>query len=293
MIVVQTRTSNSPSAKSSITCSSMLLGHLAVADGEPAPRGTSSPQPRRRRPRCCRRGCGRSRPARRDRSRAGSPRGPGRRRPRRRRSGSAAASSGGVSITRHVADADQRHVQRARDRRRRQRQHVDLAPQLLQPLLVRDAEALLLVDDEQAQVLEARRPSDRIRCVPITMSTAAVGTPLDDLLAAPCALRKRREHLDLAPGTAPGAARKVLKCCCASTVVGTSTATCLPSCTALNAARSATSVLPKPTSPQTSRSIGRRRCMSALTSSIAARLVRRLGVRERLLQLALPGRVRR
>ena len=44
--------------------------------------------------------------------------------------------------------------------------------------------------------------------------------------------------------------RKVLKCCCASTVVGTSTATCLPSITALNAARMATSVLPKPTSPQ-------------------------------------------
>ena len=36
----------------------------------------------------------------------------------------------------------------------------------------------------------------------------------------------------------------VLKCCCASSVVGTSTATCLPSCTALNAARTAISVLP-------------------------------------------------
>ena len=44
--------------------------------------------------------------------------------------------------------------------------------------------------------------------------------------------------------------RKVSKCCCASTVVGASTATCLPSMTALNAARIATSVLPKPTSPQ-------------------------------------------
>ncbi len=36
----------------------------------------------------------------------------------------------------------------------------------------------------------------------------------------------------------------VLKCCWASSVVGTSTATCLPSCTALNAARTAISVLP-------------------------------------------------
>ena len=55
---------------------------------------------------------------------------------------------------RHVADADERHVQRARDRRRRQRQDVDLAAQLLEALLVRDAEALLLVDDDQAEVLE-------------------------------------------------------------------------------------------------------------------------------------------
>ena len=53
-----------------------------------------------------------------------------------------------------VADAQQRQVQRARDRRGRQRQHVDRLPQLLQPFLVLDAEALLLVDDDQAQVLE-------------------------------------------------------------------------------------------------------------------------------------------
>ena len=37
---------------------------------------------------------------------------------------------------------------------------------------------------------------------------------------------------------------KVAKCCVTSRVVGTSTATCLPSCTALNAARTAISVLP-------------------------------------------------
>jgi len=42
-----------------------------------------------------------------------------------------------------------------------------------------------------------------------------------------------------------------------SSVVGTTTATCLPSSATANAARSATSVLPKPTSPQISRSIGR------------------------------------
>ena len=51
--------------------------------------------------------------------------------------------------------------------------------------------------------------------------------------------------------------------------MGTSTATCLPSITALNAARIATSVLPNPTSPQIRRSIGLGSSMSCLTSSIA------------------------
>ena len=55
---------------------------------------------------------------------------------------------------RHVADADQRHVQRARNRRRRHRQHVDLLAHLLDALLVRHAEALLFVDDQQAEILE-------------------------------------------------------------------------------------------------------------------------------------------
>ncbi len=70
-------------------------------------------------------------------------------------------------------------------------------------------------------------------------------------------------------GNAPNRWLNVAKCWPARTVVGTSTATCLPSWVALNAARSATSVLPYPTSPTTSRSIGRRVSMSALTSSAA------------------------
>ncbi len=52
-------------------------------------------------------------------------------------------------------------------------------------------------------------------------------------------------------------------------MVGASTATCFPSMTALNAARTATSVLPKPTSPQIKRSIGRGRSMSIFVSMIA------------------------
>src|SRR5213596_1649283 len=54
-------------------------------------------------------------------------------------------------------------------------------------------------------------------------------------------------------------------------VVGTRTATCLPACTDLKAARNATSVFPYPTSPTSSRSIGRARSMSRFTSFEARR----------------------
>ena len=58
---------------------------------------------------------------------------------------------------RQLAHAGQRQLQRARDRRRGERQHMHLGAQLLEPLLVRDAEMLLLVDDQQAEVLELDR----------------------------------------------------------------------------------------------------------------------------------------
>ena len=61
---------------------------------------------------------------------------------------------------------------------------------------------------------------------------------------------------------------KVLKCWRASSVVGTTTATCRPLMAAAKAARSATSVLPNPTSPQTSRSIGWPEARSPSTDSI-------------------------
>ena len=61
----------------------------------------------------------------------------------------------------------------------------------------------------------------------------------------------------------------VWKCCNARIVVGTTTATCFPEVTALNIPRIATSVLPNPTSPQISLSIGFSHSMSALTSVIA------------------------
>ena len=56
---------------------------------------------------------------------------------------------------RDVAQPGEAHLQGARDRRRREREHVDLQLQLAQQLLLLDAEALLLVDDEQAEVLGA------------------------------------------------------------------------------------------------------------------------------------------
>ena len=54
-----------------------------------------------------------------------------------------------------VAQARERHLQRARDRRRRHRDHVDAQAQLAQALLLAHAEALLLVDDQQPEVLRA------------------------------------------------------------------------------------------------------------------------------------------
>ena len=53
-----------------------------------------------------------------------------------------------------IANPQQRQVQRSRNRRRRHGQDIDLLAQVFEPFLVLDAEALLLVDDHQAEVLE-------------------------------------------------------------------------------------------------------------------------------------------
>ena len=53
-----------------------------------------------------------------------------------------------------VAQAEHRHVQRARDRRRREREDIGGDAELEEARLVLDAEALLLVDDDEADVLE-------------------------------------------------------------------------------------------------------------------------------------------
>ena len=104
-------------------------------------------------------------------------------------------------------------------------------------------------------------------CVPITRSMPPEARPSS---AAFTSLGERkRDSSARRTGQSEKRSENTWKCCSASSVVGTSTATCLPSASATHAARSATSVLPKPTSPQTSRSIGCPDLRSAITASIA------------------------
>jgi len=81
---------------------------------------------------------------------------------------------------------------------------------------------------------------------------------------------RKREITSMRTGNPASRSRKVRRCCSESTVVGTSTATWYPSCTALNAARTAISVFPKPTSPQMMRSIGCPDSMSPFTAVSAS-----------------------
>ena len=55
---------------------------------------------------------------------------------------------------RHIADAAQRHAQGARDGSGRQCQHIDPGRRLLELFLMRHAEALLLIDDEEPKLFE-------------------------------------------------------------------------------------------------------------------------------------------
>ena len=128
---------------------------------------------------------------------------------------------------REVAHAGQRELQGARDRRRGQRQHMHLGAQLLEPLLVGDAEMLLLVDDDEAEVLELdglaeqrvgadrRCRSGRRRGPSSTLRQLRRRSPAARP-ARPCTGKPRKRSV------------KVLVCWRASSVVGTTTATCLP-----------------------------------------------------------------
>ena len=87
-----------------------------------------------------------------------------------------------------------------------------------------------------------RVSGDSSRWVPMTTSTVPSARPREGLRG----LRVALEPDSGLTSTGNGAYRSpnVTPCCWASSVVGTSTATCLPSWTALKAARTAISVLP-------------------------------------------------
>ena len=61
---------------------------------------------------------------------------------------------GGFFDDAHIPDAAHGHVEGPGDRGRRQGQHIHPRQHFLEPLLMGNAEALLLVDDGKAQVLE-------------------------------------------------------------------------------------------------------------------------------------------
>ena len=95
---------------------------------------------------------------------------------------------------REIPHARHRHVQRARDRRRRERQDIDLGAQLLQRLLVLDAEPLLLVDDHQAEILEGHvgREEPVGADQHVDLPLAGAGEDLAGLLR----VAEARDHLD-------------------------------------------------------------------------------------------------
>ena len=167
---------------------------------------------------------------------------------------------------RQFAHPRQRQLQGARDRRGGQGQHMDGGAQFLELFLVADAEMLLLVDDDQPEILEGHLLAEhgmgadddihrtirraRARCAHVggggharhlrQPDRQAGKTRGEILVMLAGEQRGRHHHRDLRPSTA-----------------------------AAKAARKATSVLPKPTSPQISRSIGLPEAMSPKVASMA------------------------
>ncbi len=96
---------------------------------------------------------------------------------------------------RDIPDAQQRHVERARDRRRAERHHIHRHAERQQPLLVFDAETLLLVDDDQTQIRKPHILAEQAVCPDdnVDLPLAKRGERGVLLLGAP----QSREHLDL------------------------------------------------------------------------------------------------
>ena len=105
------------------------------------------------------------------------------------------------------------------------------------------------------------------RCVPMAMSTFPAIILATTFFCS--AELWKRERLSICTGKSFILRLKVRRCWSTRIVVGAIIATCRPLMTALNAARTATSVLPKPTSPHTNRSIAVLFSISRFTSWMA------------------------
>ena len=105
-------------------------------------------------------------------------------------------------------------------------------------------------------------------CVPITMSASPLAMASRAALISLAVLK--RDSSTIFTGQSAKRSFQVCACCSAKRVVGAMMATCLPPITAKKLARSATSVLPKPTSPHTKRSIGLPLVISWITAAMAA-----------------------
>ena len=127
--------------------------------------------------------------------------------------------------------------------------------------------------------------------MPTTISTLPSVSPFLTCVSSLAGIR--REACATLTGKPRKRSAKFLLCCRASSVVGTTTATCLPSSATANAARSATSVLPKPTSPQISRSIGRPLSRSFSVDVIAPELVLGFLIGEARAELVIDMRLHR
>ena len=103
--------------------------------------------------------------------------------------------------------------------------------------------------------------------VPMTISTVPSVRPA--LVSLACLAATSRESWRTLTGNPLKRSVKFLKCWRTNNVVGAMTATWRPEIAATKAARKATSVLPKPTSPQISRSIGWPLAKSSRTLPIA------------------------
>ena len=106
---------------------------------------------------------------------------------------------------RDVAQPGERHLERARDRRGGQRQHVDLQPQLAHQLLLLHAEALLLVHDQQPELLRAHVAREQPVRADEDVDLALAGSPASDSRTS--FGERKRETISIGTGSRAGARR--------------------------------------------------------------------------------------